>query len=530
MILRDSGYRWALAALWAALVLSALYARPYIPIDETRYVSVAWAMYDGGGLLVPLKNGVPYSDKPPLMFWLVVAGWKLMGVNDWWPRLAMPAFALLSLGLTAGLARRLWPGLPGIPALAAIMLAGCALWAAFVAAVTFDTMLTFFALLALLGVLRAARGRDRTGWALFGLGIGLGVLAKGPVILFHVLPVALTAPWWLTDAPRGGWWRWYVGVLGGILVGAAIALAWAIPAAVSGGPRFASQLFWGQSANRVVDSFAHARPVWWYLVLLPVMVFPWVAWTPVWRGGRSIVRSGPDMGLRFALAWAVPTLVVFSLVSGKQLHYLLPLMPAAALLGARAATAVTGSPSRAEQVPVAVLLMAAGVAFVLYPDFGRERFFPADKRAILAPTALAIGIIGAAVMAVRWRSITAAALALATAITAVAVAADLGPVRALASRLDLGPTARFLKAQEDAGRPIAHVGRYDAQYQFIGRLTRPLEEVDPSAAAQWAQGHPDGVLITYAYWGCPQAPEKPVFVAPYRGRHVCIFHAAGYAQ
>jgi 4-amino-4-deoxy-L-arabinose transferase-like glycosyltransferase len=526
---RDGVWRWAVAALWAALVLGALHVRPYLPIDETRYVSVAWAMYDGGGLLVPLKNGIPYSDKPPLMFWLVVAGWKLLGVNDWWPRIAMPAFALLSLGLTAQLARRLWPGLPGIPALAAIMLTGCALWAAFVAAFTFDAMLTFFALLALLGVLRAARGHDRSGWALFGLGIGLGVLAKGPVILLHVLPVALAAPWWLADVPRGGWRRWYVGVLGGVLVGAAIALAWAIPAAVSGGPRFASQLLWGQSANRVMDSFAHARPVWWYLLLLPLMLFPWVAWAPVWRGWRSITRSGPDMGLRFVLAWALPTLAAFSLVSGKQPHYLLPLMPAAALLGARAA-AVTAPASRAEQVPIAVVLIATGVALAVYPDFGRERFFPADQRAVLAPTAIAIGLVGAAVVAVGWRSITAAALALATAVTAVALAADLGPVRALASRLDVGPTARFLKAQQDAGRPIVHVGRYDAQYQFAGRLTRPLEEVDPTQAPRWAQRHPDGVLVDYAFDACPQGSEAPVFARRYRGRYVCIFRGSGYPQ
>ena len=76
---RTPGVREA-AALWLLLVGVALATRPLLPVDETRYVSVAWEMWQRGDFLVPHLNGSPYSDKPPLLFWLMHAGWWVFGV------------------------------------------------------------------------------------------------------------------------------------------------------------------------------------------------------------------------------------------------------------------------------------------------------------------------------------------------------------------------------------------------------------------------------------------------------------------
>ena len=58
------------ALLLAILTVVAIAARPLTPIDETRYVSVAWEMWLRNDWLVLFKNGAPYSHKPPLLFWL----------------------------------------------------------------------------------------------------------------------------------------------------------------------------------------------------------------------------------------------------------------------------------------------------------------------------------------------------------------------------------------------------------------------------------------------------------------------------
>ena len=60
-----------LALLMLALLTGvAFVSRPMTPIDETRYISVAWEMWLRGDFLVPFKNGATYSHKPPLMIWL----------------------------------------------------------------------------------------------------------------------------------------------------------------------------------------------------------------------------------------------------------------------------------------------------------------------------------------------------------------------------------------------------------------------------------------------------------------------------
>ena len=73
-------YRWGIFPLWLLLTTTIFFRNP-IPIDETRYLSVAWEMWLRGDFLVPYLNGHTYSHKPPLLFWLFESGWAIFGVN-----------------------------------------------------------------------------------------------------------------------------------------------------------------------------------------------------------------------------------------------------------------------------------------------------------------------------------------------------------------------------------------------------------------------------------------------------------------
>ena len=333
----------------AGLAAIALWTRPLIPIDETRYVSAAWEMWLRGDFLVPYKNGVPYSHKPPFMFWMFHAGWALFGVNDWWPRVVLPLYSAGAMVLTYLLARRLWPQRADLGGHAALVLASALLWIVFSTSIMFDVLLAFWVLVGMHGVLAAAEGKRR-GFVMLGIAIGMGVLTKGPVILLNLLPITVLAPWWNPGLSHKGtptfyglkpvkdrmnWGRWFGGVGLAVLLGAVIALVWALPAGMAGGEAYRNAIFWGQTADRMVDSFAHRRPVWWYLPLLPVMLFPWFVWPGLWQALARHLREGLDRGTRFCLAWMVPIFVAFSFISGKQPHYLVPMFPAFALLTAR---------------------------------------------------------------------------------------------------------------------------------------------------------------------------------------------------
>jgi 4-amino-4-deoxy-L-arabinose transferase-like glycosyltransferase len=125
------------------------------------------------------------------------------------------------------------------------------------------------------------------------------------------------------------------------LVAGAIVLAWLGPVLYSTGSNFAYGLVWEQSAGRVSGSArgGHVRPFYFYLLLLPVVVLPWGLSPGLWASRPWLrIRDGSHIGqrelrtLQFLAAWCVGELLVFSVISGKQPHYLLPVLPAMVLI------------------------------------------------------------------------------------------------------------------------------------------------------------------------------------------------------
>jgi 4-amino-4-deoxy-L-arabinose transferase-like glycosyltransferase len=88
----QSGGWWL--SLWCALLLPLVLLFPPIPIDETRYLTAAWEMFNSGQWLVPTVNGAWYSDKSPLLFWLIAGGWEILGVHTWVARIEALIIAL----------------------------------------------------------------------------------------------------------------------------------------------------------------------------------------------------------------------------------------------------------------------------------------------------------------------------------------------------------------------------------------------------------------------------------------------------
>lgn len=559
------------AILWLVMTAMALATRPLLPVDETRYAAVAWEMWSRGDYLVPHLNGAPYSHKPPLLFWLIDAGWQLGGPSLLWLRLVGPLCAAVDLWLVHLLARRLWPHRPEVARLAPLVLVGTLAWTVYGTLLLFDSLLTACVLAALLGLLELRAG-SRRGAALLALGLGMGVLAKGPAVLLHLLPTALLAFWWDTgpaggpagsagavtpggrwpagqSSPRGPSWAGWVSA--GVAGGVALALLWAVPAALAGGPAYGREIFLGQTTGRMVRSFAHQRPTWWYLPQLLWMLIPWSVWPAVWRGARRLRAASPDRGFRFCVAWALPAIVAFSLVSGKQLHYLIPELPAIALLVAlaltsRASAAVTSTtPSAARPVSTLwpALVLALPGAALLLAELLPTRLagvLPAD---IVPPPLWAVALLAtippAVVLAGAWipprlRRRRAAAgpvgdgrvggwppAAVAAGTVALVALAHAVALPALAPRYDLGAVSRHLGALQRAGVPLAHVTPYAGQYTFLGRLRRPLDEISGNDAGRWLTAHPGGRVVTYTRGS--REPDGDVdFAQRYRGGWVVI--------
>lgn len=510
-------------ALLILVVLTAvaMLSRPITPIDETRYLGVAWEMWLRGDFLVPFKNGEPYSHKPPLMMWMFQAGWAVWGVNAWWPRLVSPLFSAGAIWLTYQLAARLWPRRDGLGGRAALVLVSCLVWAISSTWVMFDVMLAFFVLVGMHGILSAADGKRLRGFALLGVAMGLGVLTKGPVILLHLLPVAVLAPWW---RPGMRWASWYGGVFVAILYAALIALLWAIPAGVAGGDEYQKAIFWGQTANRMVESFAHQRPVWWYLALLPALLFPWFVWPTLWRALWLYVKYRLDQGGRFCLAWSAPVFVAFSFISGKQLHYLMPLFPAFALMVASVVTGSRRGEKRGSGLTLPLLSIAiVGLGLLLVASGTLHVDYPLPKnRLISAGIILMCGSLVAYIWH-RQKPRSLVILSLAGAALPMVLQWAIAPVIYPAN--DVRPMAQAIKQAQDKNIVVAHAGKYHDQYHFFGRLQHPLVAVTNEELTPWLMQHPSAWVVLYIKDKQALATAQSFAAQPYRGKTVVLVDA-----
>jgi 4-amino-4-deoxy-L-arabinose transferase-like glycosyltransferase len=399
----------------------------------------------------------------------------------------------------------------------------------------FEVLLGLSVVLAFLAVAPALRDqRPRWGW--FGVAVGVGLLTKGPVMLLHVAFPLLCAPWWSRYARRDRW-RWFRGALLGVGIGSAMLAAWLVPALLFGGERYRSEVLWMQTGGRVVDSFDHARPIWWYLPVLLGLLFPWLYWSAWWRGLARLHRD-IEPGTRFLLAWLIPTLLCFALVSGKQFYYLIPWLAGAAVLIARALDDAAPVAPRARVswglLPFALLLLGAAGAWIYVGHIGSpgglaNRWFSAFVEAPIG-YALGIALLGALLLAPLRGPAAAAAPRLAA---ASLLAFTLGHAAFSASLwpyFDLTPVAQLIHQAQAENRTVATLDKYEDEYHFLGRLREPLLQLQDAQAPAWAVAHPDDVLVTRPSRHAARPNAQPIFSAEFRERIVQVWRAGDWLE
>lgn len=478
-------------ALAVAFAIFLPLMRPVLPVDETRYLSVAWEMQRDGTYIVPHLNGEIYAHKPPLLFWLINLVWSMTGVSESAARLVAPAFGILSVALTWRLGNRLFPDRPGHGATAALILATTGIFALYGSLTMFDTMLAAATPLGLLALLRMDAGGGKLATFGFGAALAFGVLAKGPVILVHLMPIALARPIWSLAETPGRPLAWYGRLAAAIGAALALLALWLVPALSLGGAEYRAEVLWRQSAGRMVNAFDHARPAWFFVAVLPLLLWPWA-----WRitGFASLGRAAlwRDRRARFLAIWGGATLVLFSLISGKQIHYLMPALPAAAL-----ALAAAPAPRRALGPVIACL--AVTVPVLVWAGLLASGLAQIDGVIVLtlgpATVGLAalIGLCGVAAIFLLGRRVPLLAWAL------------VGPVALIVAHVALRPA---LFEHYDSARFAADLGRnpgagiaiygypYQGEFGFTARLSAPIDVLDEATLDAWIAAHPGGIVLS----------------------------------
>lgn len=404
--------------LLAAALLLLLFVVWFEPVgsglaepDETRYAQIPREMIARGDFVTPRLNGVPYFEKPPLLYWANAASFLVFGETSFAARLPARLAALGTVVLLFLAGRSLWGREAGLAAGLFYLLAplGFALARSNVT----DGLLTFFFAGTLLGgreaMCRGTQGlRTTLLAALTGLAAAGAVLAKGAVGV--VLPGAILAAWGLITGPR----RLRPLLLGpGVPVFLGVAAPWFVLMEL-GHPGFLKFFFVREHLLRFTTTL-HGRegPPFYFLAVfcagfltgLPFII------SAVSRLGRAPWRTEPSLEL-FFLIWLAVVVTFFSFSGSKLPPYILPAFPAAALLSARAST--EPAPGRFAawlfQAGVAALLIGVGA---LHPDV---RSWIADyelqRFAVAAGIALAAGASAAVILAALRKGGSLAAFAL----------------------------------------------------------------------------------------------------------------------
>lgn len=340
-------------------------------VDETEplFAEAARQMYETGDWVTPYFNGVTRFDKPPLVYWLMAIGFHVVGVNEWAVRLpsALSATALVGMGFCTlrrfGFARPelataytdtindsstpprsrlsqrnlLWSAIIGAAIMALhpemivwarigvsdMLLTGC----------IGMTLFAFF-----WGYAQPDFPLRQRNWYLIAYALmGLAVLAKGPVGL--VLPGLVVICLFVYI----GQWRQIfreLHLIKGAIIFLAITVPWHVLVIAANGQTYIDSFFGYHNVERFTQVVnGHAAPWYFYFLVVAVGFLPWspfLPWAiarlhPIQRQRWQAQPRSSHLGV-FAAIWFGVIFGFFTIAVTKLPSYVLPLMPAAAIL------------------------------------------------------------------------------------------------------------------------------------------------------------------------------------------------------
>jgi 4-amino-4-deoxy-L-arabinose transferase-like glycosyltransferase len=384
--------QWLVGLLVFAILvrLATLGAYPLMDNTEARYAELARKMVETGDWLMPqVRYGVPWWSKPPLSIWLTAVSYLALGVNEFAARLPELVVSLGIMGLTMGLAAS--RGLPELALRSAVVLFTSALFFGTAGGVMTDATLVLGTTLSMAGFWHAMTregGEGRVWGYLFFVGLAVGLLAKGPVgVVLTLVPCGL---WTLWQRRIADVWR-RIPWIGGTILCIALSVPWYV-AAEARTPGFLEYFIVGEHWKRYTqpgwsgDMFgtAHVRPRGTIWPLAIAATLPWcVTWAVLaWRNRRRDPAARPaadDGWRRYLWLWMLASPLFFTLAGNILITYVLPGIPAFALLVGEAWERAeerdrNGGSVRSAALIIPLLAIVA-VAFALpriAPDFSHK--------------------------------------------------------------------------------------------------------------------------------------------------------------
>ena len=359
--------------------------------EEVRWAQIPREMLTTGDRLHPTINGHTYYDKPLGSYWLVLAATLVRGqgdVDELAARLPSCVAGILGVVFLMAIARRLYDDRTAI--VAGLILATEFAYVFFARTAAADAE-NVAGILAALWIY--VRHRDRPGPWIVALWIVMALTSLTKGLLGFALPILVIGLDRLFDpAPPGSMLsakrtitsqRW--------LLSPWSLLAVPLAAIVYQGPFLLSvretgandglDMVFRENIRRFYDPVNHRGPVWLYLPVIFGLTAPWSLLLPaaLWQHLRHSSESAEERcSDRFTTIFFFAIFLFFTAAASRRSYYLLPILPATALLIGRLLTTpadwlLAGSKRwmTAAWIVLAIIVVAAGAA--LWPDL---RFLP----------------------------------------------------------------------------------------------------------------------------------------------------------
>lgn len=338
--------------------------------DEVRHADVYMRLLGGDYLALSL-NGLSYPDKPPLYFWFLqwldISGGLLVEP----PLLFFLGTALSAVffvGATWLLARA--TGHDRRESFAAgLLVIGCLFFAGLAHYPRMDLLFAAVIVLSLVCLYRGWIKASAPLWLTAGFVLaGVAALIKGPLALaFPILSSILFLILRGTPSRLNG----RDGILGFALMLLMI-MGWATALYFAGHADYLREIIGPQIAGRMVNAWHHAAPWWYYLAALPLVCLPWIflaLFVNWWAAAKSLPEAWKNRRENGGRMWLwivfLSGFALLSAVSGKIAIYLLPVLPALAIVAAHALLKLSPGRSRWFFMSVGIFLTILGLALAL---------------------------------------------------------------------------------------------------------------------------------------------------------------------
>ncbi len=334
--------------------------------EEIRWLQIPREMQARGDWLWPTINGQSYYDKPLGSYWLVLLSSLVTGsLDEQSARLPSAVCGLLGVALMMLIARRLCSD--NVALLAGLILATSFSFVFFARLACTDVE-TVTGLLAALWLFLKHEER-LSGWWIVALWLTMALTSLTKGLLGFVLPILIIGAYSLAAAPFPatrsvrGWIAWLTGAnrwlfqrasLAAIPLAAAVYLAPFVLSLATHGSTDGFAMVYRENIRRFFDPVNHRGPIYLYGYVIFMLLAPWSLLLPA-----ALVHAhwGPNKqskGRLFALAYFWVTFIFYTLSASRRSYYLLPILPAGALLIAQLLT------ERGTLRPAAIWLLRIG--------------------------------------------------------------------------------------------------------------------------------------------------------------------------